>query len=307
MATSHSSPTHGGTAVLHRRASAHFGELVGRVGVGQWHLATPCEGWDVRALVNHVVAENLWTRPLMEGRTIAEVGTAFDGDVLADDPAGAWAEAAAQARAAVDPPDALERTVHLSFGDTPAEEYVLQLFADHLIHAWDLAQAIGEDASLEPDLVDACADWFDDVEDAYRQGGAIGQRPLVPIGADAQTRLLARFGRSDALAAVHRFNGAFASHDVDLVMAALTDDCVFDSTQPPDGRRYEGQEQVRACWEELFAASPDAVFETEETVAAGDRAVVRWRYTFGDGHVRGVDLLTVRDGLISEKRSYVKG
>ncbi len=71
----------------------------------------------------------------------------------------------------------------------------MQLFADHLIHAWDLARAIGADERLDPELVDACAAWFAPVEEAYRGAGAIAGRPPVPDGADAQTRLLAMFGR----------------------------------------------------------------------------------------------------------------
>ena len=39
----------------------------------------------------------------------------------------------------------------------------------------------------------------------------------------------------------------------------------------------------------------------------GRPVVVRWRYTWGDGHVRGVDVFTVRDGLVAEKLAYVKG
>jgi hypothetical protein len=70
------------------------------------------------------------------------------------------------------------------------------LFADHLIHAWDLARAIGGDECLDAGLVAACATWFDAVEDAYRSAGAIAVRPPVPGDADAQTMLLARFGRS---------------------------------------------------------------------------------------------------------------
>ena len=47
-------------------------------------------------------------------------------------------------------------------------------------------------------------------------------------------------------------------------------------------------------------------------VFAGDRAVLRWRYGWaGDdgtpGHVRGVDVLRLRDGKVAEKLSYVKG
>jgi uncharacterized protein (TIGR03086 family) len=85
--------------------------------------------------------------------------------------------------------------VHLSFGDFPGRDYTLQLFADHLIHAWDLARAIGADERLDPELIEPCATWFAAVENAYRSAGAIAERPPVPAGADAQTRLLAQFGR----------------------------------------------------------------------------------------------------------------
>ncbi len=111
-------------------------------------------------------------------------------------------------------------------------------------------------------------------------------------------------------AAVERFDTAFGRGDVDGVMAAMTDDCVFEDTTPPDGRRHEGQASVRRRWEELFAGSPDAVFETEELIVTGDRAVAPWRYRWtqdGGGHVRGVDLFRVRGGKVAEKHSYVKG
>ena len=49
------------------------------------------------------------------------------------------------------------------------------------------------------------------------------------------------------------------------------------------------------------------MFTTEDVIEAGDRVVARWRYDFGGGHVRGVDVFTVRDGLVAEKLSYVKG
>lgn len=300
--------TSGGLAGHHGRASIRFGELVHLIRDDQWDLPTPCVDWTVRDLVTHVTAENLWTGPLLAGRTIAEVGAAYDGDVLGDDPGASYDEAADQARAAVAAEGALDRTVHLSFGDTAATEYVQQLFADHLLHGWDLAQAIGVDDRLDPELVDACAAWFTTVEDGYRQAGAIGPRAAIAPDADAQARLLARFGRSGALAAVGRFNAAFASRDVDAVMAQMTDDCVFDTTAPaPDGRRYEGPDEVAAAWRELFAASSVTRFDVEEIVGAGDRVVVRWTYSWDDGHVRGVDVLRVRDGLVAEKLSYVKG
>ena len=115
------------------------------------------------------------------------------------------------------------------------------------------------------------------------------------------------------LATIHAFNDASNRHDVDAVMALMTDDCVFENTWPaPDGERYEGQTAVRGFWERLIAGSPAARFEIEELFGAGDRATQRWHYTWVDsdgvaGHVRGVDVFRVRDGKIAEKLAYVKG
>jgi ketosteroid isomerase-like protein len=109
-------------------------------------------------------------------------------------------------------------------------------------------------------------------------------------------------------AAVGAFNEAFGRHDVDAVMALMTDDCIFENTLPiPDGERHVGQAAVRQFWQKFFSESPNVTFETEEMVVAGDRAVVRWRFDWGDGHVRGIDLFKVRDGKVAEKLSYVKG
>jgi ketosteroid isomerase-like protein len=116
----------------------------------------------------------------------------------------------------------------------------------------------------------------------------------------------------DTQAVVDRFNEAFNRHDLPAIMALMTDDVVFDSTRPPpDGERIVGQGPVRAFWEQFFARSPSARFETEEQFAVGDRCVVQWTYHWvRDGkpsHVRGVDLFRVRDGKVAEKLSYVKG
>lgn len=115
----------------------------------------------------------------------------------------------------------------------------------------------------------------------------------------------------DTIAAVERFNDAFNAHDLDAVMAAMTDDCVFESTSPPLGERHVGQAAVRAAWEGFFASSPTAHFDTEEMIVDGDRLVARWVYSWNDdsghGRVRGVDVIRVRDGKVAEKLAYVKG
>ena len=106
---------------------------------------------------------------------------------------------------------------------------------------------------------------------------------------------------------VEAFGTAWAAHDLEATMSLVSDDCVFDATGPaPDGARHVGRDAIRAAWSAIFADSA-AVFEVEESFAAEDRVVQRWRYSWDGGHVRGVDLFKVHDGAVVEKLSYVKG
>ncbi len=106
---------------------------------------------------------------------------------------------------------------------------------------------------------------------------------------------------------VEAFGGAWAEHDIDAALALVSDDCVFDATGPaPDGTRHVGPEELRRAWKVIFD-DPSSQFVPEETFAAEDRVVQRWRYSWDGGHVRGVDLIKIRDGKITEKLAYVKG
>jgi ketosteroid isomerase-like protein len=111
----------------------------------------------------------------------------------------------------------------------------------------------------------------------------------------------------DALAVVERFNQAWNSHDLPTALGLTTDDCIFEATGPaPDGGRAQGRTELDAAWQPIFADTTSR-FTTEEVFSAGDRVVVRWRYDWADGHVRGVDVIKVHDGLVAEKLAYVKG
>jgi uncharacterized protein (TIGR03086 family) len=190
--------THMSALELHSQAAHQLGKVVAELRDDQWALPTPCEAWDVRALVSHVVGEARWTPPLLAGLTIENVGDSLDGDLLGADPIAAWNVACASATEAAAAAGVTERVVHLSFGDTPAEEYLRQLTADYLVHSWDLAIAIGVDTHLDADLVAAVAGWFADMEPHYRAAGIIGPRPAVERDLDPQEQLLAMFGRDAA-------------------------------------------------------------------------------------------------------------
>jgi ketosteroid isomerase-like protein len=116
-----------------------------------------------------------------------------------------------------------------------------------------------------------------------------------------------------AIEVVIRFNEALNIRDVETMMGLMTESCVFENTYPPpDGTRYEGREAVRAFWEDFFRSSRQAWLEIEEIFGLGQRCVMRWKYHWVDlagqaGHIRGVDIYTVENGLITQKLSYVKG
>jgi uncharacterized protein (TIGR03086 family) len=117
-------------AELHAECVSVFVERVRLVGDGQWTLPTPCSEWTVRQLVNRMVAEELWTPPMMAGERIEDVGDRFAGDILGADPVATTERAApAAVQAAIELVRA-GRMVHLSFGDTSAGEYAIQLADD---------------------------------------------------------------------------------------------------------------------------------------------------------------------------------
>jgi uncharacterized protein (TIGR03086 family) len=181
-------------AELHRRTVEAWTARVRGVAADQWTGPTPCTDWNVRELVNHVVGEDAWTVPLMGGATIAEVGDSLEGDLLGGDPPAAGERLGVAAVTAVAERLPAGAKVHLSYGDEDPAEYVRQLAADHLIHAWDLAAATGQDRALDVDLVEEVATWFAGREETYRGAGAVGPR-VDTTAADAQTRLLGAGGR----------------------------------------------------------------------------------------------------------------
>lgn len=110
----------------------------------------------------------------------------------------------------------------------------------------------------------------------------------------------------DPLAVVQAFTKAWDEHDLDAVLALITEDAAFESARPGvNGPRVAGIDALRAAWSPSFAAAT-GTFEIEDAFVAGDRVVQMWRYVGGAGVVRGVDVLRVRDGRVAEKFGYVK-
>ena len=177
-------------------ATDTFDEKVHQVPDDRWSAPTPCSEWDVRTLVNHVVGEQLWVVPLMAGKTVADVGSELDGDLLGADPLAAWHHACGPAHESFAAPGALDGTVHLSYGDEHAAGYCDQLTFDALVHAWDLARGAGLADELPADLVEWGIGWATPILGMLTGSGLFGEPLTVADGADAQTRLLALVGRT---------------------------------------------------------------------------------------------------------------
>lgn len=181
---------------LYDRSVAEFENRLQQVPEDAWGKTTRCcPDWTVRDLVNHVVNENKWISLLVAAKTIEEVGNSLDGDLLGHDPLAAWRQASAEVRDAIRASGALERTVQLSSGPTPATEYLSEVLSDQIIHTWDLASSIGVGERLDPDLVEFAAATLEPLAEKWRAAGALGVPVDVGDSADRQAKLLALLGR----------------------------------------------------------------------------------------------------------------
>jgi hypothetical protein len=107
---------------------------------------------------------------------------------------------------------------------------------------------------------------------------------------------------------MRRFNDVFLHHDPSELKNLIAENCVIEKITPdPEGDRCVGRDACIALWQGI-ATEPETHFDLEETFAAGDRAIIRWRYWSNEGRsVRGVNLMRVSGGLIVEAMGYVKG
>lgn len=187
--------------VAHRSATRQFDRRVKAIQPNQWTLSTPDDDWTVRQLVDHLVTEQLWVPDLLAGRTVEEIGDAFEppegrDDNLGEDPQAAWGAASAAALAAWNAPGAPERTVHLSFGTVPADVYLWQGILDLVVHAWDLARAIDAADEMPNDLLAEVLDYAKRETPSWSGGDSFKEAIPVPGCTDDLTELLALTGRN---------------------------------------------------------------------------------------------------------------
>ncbi len=107
----------------------------------------------------------------------------------------AWRAARADMMAVLDPA-ALARPVPLPWGgQMPLGEFLERHLAEILVHTWDLAQATGQAAGLDPGLVHDALEPARQFAPVLHASGLIGPERAIAEDADDLTRLLAIYGR----------------------------------------------------------------------------------------------------------------
>ena len=168
-------------AQFHRKALQQTRAVVAGIGRDQWQTTTPCDGWDVQALLNHLVSGNLWAAELGAGATIEQVGDRLDGDVLGDDALAAYDTSAEVAAAAFEAPGALDAPcrgvlrarARLGVRRPPIHRRSHPRMGPRRRHP--------PDTTLDPDLVDAAAQILHTEADMVRASGMFGEDLAVPV------------------------------------------------------------------------------------------------------------------------------
>lgn len=181
------------TLALLERAGERTGKIVEQISADQLSGASPCDEWDVRTLLNHVIGGNLMFATLAAGGTLPEMREM--PDFVGDDPAGSYRASFAKAMEAWRAPGVMDSTVALPMGPTPAPVAISIHLMETTVHGWDLARGTGQDADLDDEQAVA-------TEALARQMFAHGRRPVfkdeVPVPADAPAghRVLGLLGRT---------------------------------------------------------------------------------------------------------------
>jgi uncharacterized protein (TIGR03086 family) len=152
---------------------------------GNLDAPTPCDDWDLRALLNHMLDTQRYFVGSARGEKVDLPASVPPDDLVGDDPVASFEAARDDALQTFGEPGVMERAA-------PA---VGIAFADQLLHGWDVATATGQDATMPEGLAEAAYDTIHGrFTDEQREGTF---KPELPVDADAspQERLLAYTGR----------------------------------------------------------------------------------------------------------------
>jgi uncharacterized protein (TIGR03086 family) len=192
---------------LHRRAVTGIRPVLERVGPADLGRPTPCAGWDLRALLEHMTGQDHgFAAAVRAAHTGGEVDVSeFAPRPLGPSPAGTLAagldEVVAAFAAGADGPVLLpEFDARL-----PAPIVTQMHLIDTLVHGWDVAATLGVQdgyvAQLDAEVVAAALAMCEQIpDDVSREtvGASFAPSLPAPDGAGPWTRVLMLLGRDPA-------------------------------------------------------------------------------------------------------------
>lgn len=167
----------------------------------QWNLPVPKsiqkDEVTLKKLMNYHAYDDAWVPETLAGKTIAEVGTKNDGDLLGDDPKRNWDIIVAKALAAVEALSIvdMDKTTHLSYGDFPVKDYLWHITLFRTFRTVDIARFLQVDASLPEELVSGMWELLEPQAHMLREIGVFGSEVEVSKDAPLYERLLGLSGR----------------------------------------------------------------------------------------------------------------
>lgn len=161
----------------------------------EWSSGHRAAALTIRDIVGRHAYDEAWVPDLVAGRTIAQVGDRWSGDLLGDDPIASYDAINDAATAAITSDDFDETaTVHFSYGDYPFDEGVLHLCSYRAFQSWLIARHLGFDFALDPALIEGLNEHVVPTVEGLRAYGVFPPAIDPPEGADAETRLLCTVG-----------------------------------------------------------------------------------------------------------------
>ena len=179
------------------RALDGFEAVLAGVVPSRWNAPSPCARWSAADVAGHMIGALRETEKLARGRYEATEQVEHPGSAIGGDPLTAWRLARADMMAALDP-SGLARPVPGPWGWMSHGELLERSPMEFLVHTWDLAQATGQAAVLDPGLVRDAVGPARQFATLARLSGLVGPECAVAEDADDLTRLLAIFGRRNA-------------------------------------------------------------------------------------------------------------
>ena len=182
------------TIALLERALDQTAGLIAPIDASQAGLATPCAGWDLRALVSHLAGQDL--RNFLVSARGESADWQTPADEIGDDWAAVFRDRAESLRAAWRAAD-LDRLVTGPGGEAPLRLRADQQITELAVHDWDLAKATGQPTRLDPALAEHALRWSRQMLRPEFRGPdkAFGLEVPVPEDAPVYDRLAGWFGR----------------------------------------------------------------------------------------------------------------